>query len=240
VLTRLLRHATLPSPPSPCVVCQQWGSAAFCPACVDRFAAPRPRCQRCGEASGQDLSACGRCLHEAPPFTRTVCAMDYAFPWAQAITNFKFHGQVELASAFAELLSRAVHSRGDALPAFVLPVPLSAPRQAERGYNQAWEVARRVARRLGVPAHSQLLLRHLDTPHQIDLSRTERQRNLYQAFMVDPRHKALIQDQTVALVDDVMTTGATLAACSSCLLRAGAAQVDVWVLARTPSDEQPA
>jgi ComF family protein len=169
-----------------------------------------------------------------------VCAVDYAFPWAQVITNFKFHGQVELAAAFANLLSRAVQHRGDALPALVLPVPLSAPRQTERGYNQVWEVARRVARKLGVPAHPQLLLRHLDTPHQIDLSRTERQRNLHQAFMVDPRHKALIQNQTVALVDDVMTTGATLAACSNCLLHAGAAQVDVWVLARTPSDEQQA
>jgi ComF family protein len=169
-----------------------------------------------------------------------VCATDYAFPWAQAITHFKFRGHVELAGAFAELLSRAVRLRGDALPALVLPVPLSATRQAERGYNQAWEVARRVAQKLGLPAHAHLLLRHLDTPHQVDLSRADRQANLRQAFMVDPRHKALIQHQSVALVDDVMTTGATLAACSSCLLRAGAARVQVWVLARTPFEAQPA
>jgi ComF family protein len=238
MLARLLRHVTS-ALPSTCVVCHQWGGGAFCAACVDRFARPQPRCGRCGEGSGQDLPACGRCLQKPPPYARTVCAMDYAFPWAQAITQFKFLGQVELAGGLAQLLSRAVQASGHALPKLALPVPLSRQRLAERGYNQAWEVARRVAATLGLPAHAQVLLRHLDTPHQVDLSRAERQRNLHQAFMVDPQHKALIEGQNLALVDDVMTTGATLAACSSCLLRAGAAQVDVWVLARTPADQQP-
>jgi ComF family protein len=236
---QLLRHVTWPTLPSPCVVCRQWGHGAFCAACVDRFAGLQPRCLRCGERTGQEQPACGRCLHEPPPFAHTVCATDYAFPWSQAIMGFKFHGQVDLASAFARLLCRAVQTSDHALPDLVLPVPLSGTRLAQRGYNQAWEVAWRVARTLDVPARAHVLLRHLDTPHQVDLGRAERQRNLHQAFMVDPQYKSLIKDRTVALVDDVMTTGATLAACSTCLLRAGAAQVNVWVLARTPADQQP-
>jgi ComF family protein len=239
MFARLLRHVALPALPSLCLVCQQWSRGAFCAACVDRFAAAQPRCARCGERTGHDLPACGNCLLEPPPFQRTVCATDYAFPWAQAIGHFKFHGQVELAGPLAQLLTRAVLTGGHALPSRVLPVPLSELRQTERGYNQAWEVARRVAHALDLPAHARVLLRHLDTPHQVSLRRAARQRNLHQAFMVDPEYKPWVQGQHLALVDDVMTTGATLAACSACLLRAGAARVDVWVLARTPADQLP-
>jgi ComF family protein len=174
-------------------------------------------------------------LREPPPFAHTVCVTDYGFPWSGLIAAFKFHGQVELAAVFAQLMSSAVRASTAALPACVLPVPLSASRQAERGYNQAWEVARRVASNLGLPAHAHGLLRHLDTAHQVDLDRLERQRNLRRAFMVEPSQRRLIEGQQVALVDDVMTTGATLRECSTALLRAGAAAVDVWVLARTPA-----
>jgi ComF family protein len=225
--------------PGPCVVCRQWDDHAFCTACIDRFARSPPRCARCGDTTALALPACGRCLHEPPPFTRTVCAVDYAFPWAEAIADFKFHGRVELAGALAGLLADAVRRHGDARPDVVLPVPLSEQRQAERGYNQAWELARRLARRLGLQAHAQLLLRHLDTPHQVALGRNERQHNLRRAFMVEPRQQAIIRGRRVALVDDVMTTGATLSACSHSLLRAGASAVEVWVLARTPTDPSP-
>jgi predicted amidophosphoribosyltransferase len=115
---------------------------------------------------------------------------------------------------------------------------MSARRLAERGYNQAWELARRVAAALSLPASASLLLRPVDAGPQIELGRAERQRNLRNAFMVDPRQRGTLQGRRVALVDDVMTTGATAHAAASALLRAGAA-VDVWVLARTPEHAVP-
>jgi ComF family protein len=178
--------------------------------------------------------ACGDCLREKPPFENTVCVADYGFPWDRLIADFKFHGRAELAALLAQHLSSAVRASARPLPHWVLPVPLSAARLAERGYNQAWELARRVATTFGLQSEATLLQRPLDTAHQALLSREERQRNLRTAFMADPRQRGQLQGHRVALVDDVMTTGATVREAAAVLLRAGAAAVDIWVLARTP------
>lgn len=224
--------------PQQCEVCRRWGSAALCADCVSRYAAPRPRCACCGLALGLATPRCGDCLREKPPFTRTVCAADYGFPWDGLIGAFKFQRRPELAGLLAERLAAAVQHamQTEALPRpdLVLPVPLSPHRLAERGYDQAWELARLIARGLQLPAEARLLQRPIDTAQQSGLGRAERQRNLRTAFMADPARRALLQGRRVALVDDVMTTGATLREASAVLLRAGAAAVDLWVLARTP------
>jgi ComF family protein len=212
----------------------------MCADCVDRYAAFRPRCATCGLGLGLATPRCGECLRDPPPFARTVCVADYGFPWDGLIAAFKFQGRAELAGLLAERLCAAIEA-GAATPApeLVLPVPLSPQRLAERGYDQAWELARRVARRLRLPAQARLLQRPIHTLQQSGLHRSERQRNLRTAFMADPRQRAQLQGRRVALVDDVMTTGATLREASAVLLRAGAASVDLWVLARTP-DSAPA
>lgn len=191
---------------------------------------------------GLSAPACGACLREPPPFDLTVCVADYGFPWDRLIAHFKFEGRVDLAGLLADVLADVLVPRlhetlmegGAPRASLVLPVPLSASRLAERGYNQAWEIARRVAARAGLPARADLLLRPWDTAHQADLGRSERQLNLRTAFMVDPRQRAALQGQCVALVDDVMTSGATAREAAAVLLRAGAAAVQVWVIARTP------
>jgi ComF family protein len=233
--------AALPSRlrlPSQCEVCRQWGAAALCPSCVGRHAAAVPRCARCGLRLGLAAAACVACLREPPPFARTVCATDYAFPWDRLLTAFKFNGRVELASPLAALMAEAWRGAGprpgSAAAQLVLPVPLGPARLARRGYNQAWELARRAAATVGLTADPRLLLRHIDATPQAELGRSARQRNLGRAFMVDPRRRHLLQGRPVALVDDVMTTGATARAAAAMLLRAGAAAVDLWVLARTP------
>ena len=221
--------------PSLCEICRSWSRGAFCRDCQDRYAPPRPCCARCGLRLGMSAAACGMCLREPPPYARTVCVADYAHPWVSLVGAFKFQGRVELAGPLARQLGLAVSASAVGLPSQVIPVPLSAPRLAERGYNQAWELARRCARRLGVQAESGVLLRPLDSAHQTGLTRAERQRNLRGAFMVEPERRGDIKGAHLALVDDVMTTGATAAEATRTLLRAGAARVDLWVLARTPA-----
>lgn len=183
----------------------------------------------------QAAPACGECLRAPPPFDRTVCAVDYVFPWDHLIRQFKFHGQVELVEPLARRLAAAVQSRGDSGVQWVLPVPMTDQRLRERGFDQAWELARRVAAAVQRPARADALVRTLDTLHQTELGRAARQRNLRAAFFVPGPQRAALQQTRVALVDDVMTTGATLREAAAALRRAGAAAVEVWVLARTPA-----
>ena len=220
--------------PSQCEVCRQWSGRALCNDCCARFAPLAQRCGRCGLRMGVDVAACGACLHDPPPFEHTVCAADYGFPWDRLIADFKFNAREDLAGPLAQLLHTAVQASDSPTPDLVLPIPLSAQRLAERGYNQAWELARRAAQLQGRTARHDLLLRPIDTAHQAGLTRAERQRNLAAAFMVDPRQRATLQGRRVALVDDVMTTGATAREAARTLLRAGATGVDLWMLARTP------
>jgi ComF family protein len=116
----------------------------------------------------------------------------------------------------------------------VLPVPLSTQRLRERGFNQSWELARRLGQIFGLACSADLLLRPVDTAHQLELSLLERAHNLRGAFMVAPQQRQAIVGQRLALVDDVMTTGATLREATRALLEAGAASVDAWAVARTP------
>ena len=118
-------------------------------------------------------------------------------------------------------------------PPLVLPLPLGRERLAERGMNQAWELARRVAARLHLRAHPHLLERRVETPHLADLPRDERAKAIRGAFALAPGASTQVHGQDVALIDDVMTTGATAAEAARTLLAGGAASVQVWVLART-------
>lgn len=225
--------------PTQCEVCRQWTAAdALCADCVARFAAPRLRCACCALPVSVASARCGGCLGDAaPPFDHSVAAVDYGFPWDGLVAAFKFGGRVDLAEPLAQRLAQAVSASPVAVDdgTWVLPVPLAPARLAERGYNQAWELARRVARTLGLPAHAHLLQRPLDTAHQTRLDRTARVANLAGSFMVDPAQRGELAGRHIALVDDVMTTGATVAAAAAELKRAGAATVSVWVFARTPA-----
>jgi ComF family protein len=238
-MTSTAASVTAPPPgraPRACEICRRWTDVALCADCLARFAAPRPRCARCGLALGVAASACGACLREPPALAATVCAFDYAFPWDRLIAEFKFHARPELARPLAARLCQALQAAPTPRPDLLLPVPLAPARLAERGYNQAWELARELARTLALPADATLLQRPADGAHQAQLTRDERRRNLRAAFMVDPLRRGELAGRHVALVDDVMTTGATLHEAAGALLRAGAASVSAWVLARTPDD----
>ena len=180
------------------------------------------------------MQRCGACITAPLPFAHAVAAVDYAFPWSGLVTALKFHAALDLSDGLAQLLADAVRNSAAALPPLVLPVPLGASRQAERGMNQAWELARRVAARLQLRSHAGLLARRVETPHLADLPRDERARAIRGAFSVTPGATTTLRGQHVALVDDVMTTGATAAEAARALLGGGAASVQLWVFARTP------
>ena len=218
------------------MLCGQWDRSGLCGACRQRFASLQPlRCPQCALASPGG-ARCGSCLRTPPPFHHCTTLADYGFPWDRLIMRFKFQQQPELAGLLADALADVLQQQ-HGLPAvhWVLPVPLSPARLAERGYNQAWELARRIARRRGLRARADALLRLRDTPHQVGLGRPARVANLRDAMWVPPEGQHGIAGCEIALVDDVMTTGGTAAAAAHALLAAGAAGVQVWVLARTPA-----
>lgn len=215
--------------PGLCSLCGGWGRGALCTRCRSEAALTRPRCSRCAIALPAAQSLCGACSTNPPPFERTITALDYAAPWDGLIRRFKFRAQPELATLFAGLLRDALHD--EPAPDLALPAPLSEARLRERGFNQSWEIARR----LGVRADARLLLRIRDTPHQLELPPDRRAANVRGAFAVEPLRRGEIEGRRIALVDDVLTTGATAAEMARTLLAAGAASVHLWVLARTPA-----
>jgi ComF family protein len=219
--------------PTLCAVCRGWSAQRLCADCRARHAQARHRCATCAlPLASAHAAQCGACIAQAPPFAHAVAAVDYAFPWSALVTALKFHAGLEFADAMAALLADA--ARGAALPCLVTAVPLGRTRLAERGHNQAWELARRTARRLHLPAEPALLQRRVETPHLADLPRDERERAIRGAFALAPGASARVRGQAVALVDDVVTTGATAGEAARTLLDAGASSVHLWCFARTP------
>lgn len=217
--------------PSQCAVCQAWPAQRVCGQCIARFAAPQRRCPTCALALPVDVPVCGVCLRSPPPLDLCLAAVDYGYPWAQAIGQFKFQGDPGWADTLATLISSMPWAE-PALEAadIVLPVPLSRERLQERGFNQALLLARCLAPH---KSNSNLLLRVVETAAQTRLTRTERLQNLRGAFLVDPLRRSLLDSRRVIVIDDVMTTGATLHAAAHALRQAGAGHVCAIVVART-------
>ncbi len=183
-------------------------------------------CPRCALASPGG-AVCGACLAAPPQFDATVAALAYRFPADVLIQALKFRGALALAALLGRELAQRV--TGVSTLDAVLPVPLSPARLRERGYNQSMEIARTVARTTGLELQPWLCERSRDTPAQLDLPPADRARNVRGAF----RCPHSLDGIAVAVVDDVMTTGATLNELAGTLRRAGAARVVNWVAART-------
>jgi ComF family protein len=202
---------------------------------VGAFLAP-PRCAACDVPVARTAvfcRACGSTVQRADPAASdsSIAAFVYGGAMADAITRFKYGARPDLARPLSDLLWRALAPHGPRMSeAVVVPVPLHALRLAERGYNQSALLARPIARRLGAPFLPLALARVRDTPRQASLGRDDRLGNVGGAFVA--RQPARLEGRTVLLVDDVRTTGATLAECARIALAAGAGSVATAVLAR--------
>lgn len=178
---------------------------------------------------------CGECLQRPPAFAHVEVPWRYAFPLDALITRFKHQAKWPLGRLLAALLSRHLQQAFDeglTRPDSLLPVPLASRRLRQRGFNQAAMLARWLGQNLHLRVEEQLLRRTQDTPAQQQLTAAARRRNLRQAFALAPH--AGVENRHLALIDDVLTTGATAQSLARLLKKAGAARVDVYCLARTP------
>jgi ComF family protein len=219
--------------PGQCAVCHAWPAQPVCEACVARFAQPRQRCLLCAlplVAPGGN-GECGRCVRDAPPVDACHAAVSYEFPWSELITQFKFSGQAGWARSFATLMRSApwVEPALDRAT-LVLPMPLSRERLAERGFNQSLLLCRCLAPAKAAP---DILLRVRHSAPQATLDRKDRIGNVKGAFAVDPDHVASVRGSDIVLVDDVMTSGASIFTAAGALRQAGAGRITALVLART-------
>ena len=206
------------------------GTALVCGACIRDLPWLPRACPVCALPSGG--SVCGHCLSDPPPFDATIAAFSYAFPIDRLIHSLKYQGRLALAEWCADaILARRERANVaiSARPHRLIALPLAVERQRERGYNQALEIARVIGARTGVPLLSRGLSRVRATPPQAALPWTERAKNVRGAFACDIDLSGL----AIALVDDVMTTGASLAEAAKVLKASGAVSVENWVVART-------
>ena len=211
-----------------CLLCRAacpWNEA-LCPGCHADCPRLGPACRRCGNPlPGADL--CGSCAARPPPFTRVVAPFRYRYPVDALIRDFKYGGRLACVRFFGASLAQEVATRGPDLPECLLPVPLHWRRVVDRGFNQSLEIARAIGARLDLPVDRHFLRSVRPTPPQVGLTAASRRRNLRGAF----RTQGVMRWKRVAVVDDVMTTGATAREISRVLLRAGIEEVEIWAVA---------
>lgn len=218
--------------PERCHGCASPAMTPLCPACSAALPWNCRACRACAlplpGVGPAPLGACGDCLERAPPQDAAWAAFIYRAPISQQIVALKFRGQLAPAHVLGAAMASQLARRAEPMPELLIPVPLHSARLRRRGYNQALELARELGRRLSIPLQPGAARRLRATGEQTRRSAPERRRNVRGAFAVD----ASVRGRHIALFDDVITTGATLAELARAARRAGAARVEVWAAAR--------
>lgn len=200
----------------------------LCRSCLRDLPRLGPACPSCARPV-PDGRRCGPCRRDPPPWDRARCAFRYDAGIAELVQRLKYHGDLAAGVLLGRLLARSLRALDCEL---LVPVPLAPARLLQRGYDQATELALAMSGRSGTSLASIALRRVRDTPPQTGLDAASRRRNLRGAF----RGTAALAGRRVAVLDDVLTTGATLAAATRAARRAGARGVEVWAVARTVPD----
>jgi ComF family protein len=190
-------------------------------------------CPRCAIPLTADQTPgilCGNCSRRPPPYASCHTTFVYRGQLPALVAGAKFRGRLNHARLLGLCLARSLSERDVEMPGLIVPVPLHPQRMRERGYNQALEIARAPARKLGIPVDPRVCIRTRSITPQEGLEKRERRRNVRGAFAVSGELPA----RHVAVLDDVVTTGSTAAEVARVLLDAGAERVDLWAVARTP------
>ncbi len=220
-------------PPS-CILCGDRGQPPaldICSPCAADLPPNLDACPVCAHPLSDQETAwpCERCQHLPRVFDRAVSPYIYDYPLDHLIQGFKYGGALPYGRVLGTLLAHHIraHSQGP-LPDALIPVPLHSARHRERGFNQAYELARPLSRLLGIPIADDLCHRRRETADQTELTAAERQKNVRDAFRLlhTPAHRH------VALIDDVLTTGSTTNEIARVLRRAGVGRIEVWTVAR--------
>lgn len=224
-----------------CLLCDEPAQQPWplCMACESELPWLHEQCSRCGLPLPMDGFTCASCRRRAPAFHQVVALWHYGFPVDSLISRFKHNSQWPMGRLMAQLLGQALEHRFNEhlpRPDRLLPVPLASRRLRQRGFNQAAMLARWLATQLQLPCDEQLLERTRDTQAQQALGARARRRNLRQAFALAPG--AEVEGLHLAVIDDVLTTGATAQAIARLLRKQGARRVDIYCLARTPRPDQ--
>lgn len=220
-----------------CLLCDEPAEAEMpiCVACEAEMPWLGEHCQTCALPLPEAGLTCDGCLLEPPAYEQVAVPWRYDFPVDSLITRFKHNAKWPFGHLLADVLSQYLQHRFDEdlpRPDALLPVPLAAKRLRQRGFNQAAMLARWLSKQLDLPCEENVVHRIQDTSAQQDLDAKARKRNLRNAFALTS--DANVKGRHLALVDDVLTTGATAQALARLLMNAGAARVDVYCLARTP------
>lgn len=221
--------------PAACLLCGRGGAGDIdlCNDCVADLPRNDPACEVCAEPlqSSGIARVCGECLRDPPPFVSSVVPYRYAYPLDHLVRGLKFRNDLACGRVLGELFSRCLLARGEPLPDAIVPVPLAPQRYRQRGYNQAGELALAVRRCTGVAVKTDVVMRQRETAEQAGLDRKARRQNVRGAFAaVSP-----LRARSVAILDDVVTTGSTVRELASVLQQAGAERVTIWAIARTQS-----
>lgn len=216
-----------------CVLCQGpgIGERDLCGSCLGDLPINDRPCRRCAiplPPGADHDSLCGRCQRTPPAYHAAFAPFQYGPPLDHLLQGLKFHGKLQFARLLGELMAEHLAQRTDPLPELIIPVPLHPSRLRERGFNQALELARFAAKRLGVPVDYRSGERIRATAAQSSLRRKERRANVKGAFRVS----VPIAARHVAVVDDVITTGHTVDEMARILVKAGVERVEVWACAR--------
>ncbi len=201
------------------------------------FIDSQQRCKICGLSLPGSGEHCGQCLHQPPNFSHSHIPFSYQYPLDGIIQGFKYRRHLASGELLGKLLADYLehcHQENPnwQVPDLIIPTPMHWLRRWKRGFNQADLLAGILAKQLGIPLASKLVRRHKQAPSQQGLSRDQRQRNLRNAFAIS--RPELVAGKHIALVDDVVTTTATARELSRLLRKAGATDVQLWALARTP------
>lgn len=200
----------------------------LCADCLNDLPQGGPRCLRCGRPVPRTVTECGKCLVTPLLADRTVTAFHYTYPIDALIKQFKYHQKIRLAAPLARVLAEEILSHRQPLPEVMIPVPLHNRRLYGRGYNQAIVIADALAACLGIAVDWRLVSRIRNTAPMFSLGARQRRRNISGVFSLQ-RPCAY---RSVAIVDDVITSGSTVNELARTLRLAGVVRIEFWALAR--------